>query len=132
MEQRRQERLFTFDEGIKVEEPVEMTFLEGNLYRLEATPMFVGLGAYLGDTIEVDPQEDGTLRFGRVVARSSWRHWDWLLAKSSAESLALANFKRVIEEQGGIWEHFYGGCFLVHLPEGATFDPEIEMEKWKI
>ena len=66
---------------------VAVTLLRPNVYRLEWTPLIIwgdeepGLELYLGDIIETQMQADGTLRFLRVLERSQFRHYDWLVPK---------------------------------------------------
>ena len=75
-----------------------------------------------------EAQENGVLRFCRVVERSRWHHWEWLLPPEVLESSTFETFKRAIVANGGEWEQVWGGICFAHLPEGSAFDPEAEIE----
>ncbi len=122
MENQPLERLVSFEAGS--EQTMDVTPLEGNLYRLEVTPVFVEQQLFLGDIIEAETQEDGVLSFRRLVTPSPWCHWQWFLSRATVESPAFEALKEAIEEQGGKWEQVFGGLFFVHLPKESRFDPE--------
>lgn len=126
MEQHQEVRL-SFEEGC--DQTIDVTPLGNNLYRLETTPLFIEEKVSFGDIIEVDPQASGVLRFCRVVERSPWRHWDWLLAQDVVESAFFQALQHSIEAHGGLWEQTMGGIFFVHLPPDADFDPEAALGK---
>ena len=119
---------FKFEEG--VDQTLSVIPLQENLYRLNVTPVFLDEQlACFGDIIEAEKQEDGILQFRRVVERSTWQHWCWFLPKSIVESSVITTFKQLIEVQRGVWEQLFGGFFIVHLPEGSAFDPQVELEQ---
>ncbi len=120
-------RLIMFDDEMVLR--ISLEPLKGNLHRLGTTPLTDDGGIYLGDIIEAEMQENGVLHFLRVVEASPLRHWSWLLPEKVVESAAFEAFKGAIEEQGGIWEHYFGGIFIVHLPPGTPLDPQEEMKK---
>ena len=115
------------------EETVDVLPLGANYYRLGSTLLTLGdekeVRLYAGDVIEAEPQENGVLRFCRVVERSRWHHWEWLLSREVIESSAFETFQRTLVTHGGEWEQVMGGIFFAHLPEGSAFDPEAEIEK---
>lgn len=120
-------RLIMFDDEMVLR--VSLDPLKGNLYRLGTTPLTDDGGIYLGDVIEAEMQENEVLRFLRVVEASPLHHWSWFLSEKVIESAAFEAFRRAIERQGGIWERYFGGIFIVHLPPGASVDPQEEMKK---
>lgn len=115
-----------FEEDIEL--VLRLTALGRNLYRLEQTPVWVDVQAFRGDIIEAEALDNGVLHFRRVVTPSLWSHWDRLLPQKVVESSAFAAFKEAIEAVGGVWEQYFGGIFLVHLPPGSPFDPEVALE----
>ena len=121
------ERLVSFERGCT--QSVDVTPLEGNLYRLEETPVFIEQQLFLGDVIEAETHEDGVLYFHRMITPSPWLHWQWLLSRVTVESPAFATLKEAIEEQGGKWEQVFDGLFFVHLPKESRFDPETALQK---
>lgn len=103
--------------------------LKGNVYRLGTTPLTDDGGIYLGDIIEAEMQENAVLRFLRVVEASPLHHWSWLLPERVVVSAVFEAFRETIEKQGGIWERYFGGILFIHLPPGASVDPQEEMKK---
>ena len=130
MEEYRQVRR-RFAEG--GEETVSVLPLGAHSYRLGSTALFLAdekeERVYYSDVIEAEAQENEVLRFCRVVERSRWHHWEWLLPPEVLESSAFEIFKRAIVANGGEWEQVWGGICFAHLPEGSAFDPEAEIEK---
>jgi hypothetical protein len=120
-------RLVMFDDEIVLR--VSLEPLKGNLYRLGTTPLTDDGGIYLGDIIEAEMQENGVLRYLRVVEASPLRHWSWLLSEKVGASAAFEAFRETIEKQGGIWERYFGGILFIHLPPGTPLDPQEEMKK---
>ncbi len=130
MEEDQRVRLCSGEEGI--EETVDVIPLGANDYRLGSTLLTLGDEKgdrlYVGDVIEAEAQENGVLRFCRVVERSTWHHWDWLLPQEVFESSAFKSFQRAIVANGGEWEQVWGGMFIAHLPQGSAFDLEAEFK----
>lgn len=114
---------------------VAVTLLRPNVYRLEWTPLIIwgdeepGLELYLGDIIETQMQADGTLRFLRVLERSQFRHYDWLVPKGFLDSVQCTEFGDAVEVAGGRWEGLMGGWLLVHVPFASPFDVETELNR---
>ncbi|MBA2682166.1 MAG: DUF4265 domain-containing protein [Ktedonobacteraceae bacterium] len=125
--QESQEIRLSFEEGWESIEYV--TPLGGNMFRLDATPLLVDVEVAYGDIIEAELQANGVWRFCRVVTRSPWRHWDWILDKDFVESPAFLAWQQAIEAHGCVWERIFGGVFLVHLPPETDFDPELALEQ---
>lgn len=123
-----QEVRLSFEEGS--EGGIEyVTPLEKNLYRLDATPVFVDVEVSFGDIIEAEVQANGVLRFRRVAVRSPWHHWSWVLSKDTVESAPFQAFQQAIETYGGVWERVFGGVFFVHLPPDTDFDPDAALDQ---
>ncbi len=129
MEEYQQMWLRSEEEG---EETVDVIPLGANYYRLGSTLLTLGdekeVRLYSGDVIEAETQKNGVLRFCRVVERSRWHHWEWLLPREVIESSAFETFQRALVANGGEWEQVWGGLFFAHLPEGSAFDPEAEIK----
>ncbi|MEO6888654.1 MAG: hypothetical protein ABI456_05700 [Ktedonobacteraceae bacterium] len=125
--QESQEFRLSFEEGnVGIE---YVTPLGENMFRLDATPILVDVEVAYGDIIEAELQANGVWRFCRVVTRSLWRHWDWMLGKDFVESPAFLAWQQAIEAHGGVWQHVFGGVFLVHLPPETDFDPELALKQ---
>jgi hypothetical protein len=93
-------------DGFKVCEPIEVTSIPGQGYRLEQTPV----GANL---------------FQQVVEQSALRHWFWLASPSVLDSARCAAFlDRVLAAEGG-WERNSGASssFISHRTPGSTPRP---------
>ena len=102
-----QEVRLSFEEGS--EGGIEyVTPLEKNLYRLDATPMFVDVEVSFGDIIEAEVQANGVLRFRRVAMRSPWRHWSWVLSKDTVESAPFRPFSKPLRHMAA-----FGSVFSV-------------------
>jgi hypothetical protein len=130
MEEYQQMWLRSEEEG---EESVDVLPLGANYYRLGSTLLTLGdekeVRLYAGDVIEAEAKENGVLRFCRVVERSRWHHWEWLLPREVIESSAFETFQCTLVTHGGVWEQVMGGIFFAHLPEESAFDPEAEIKK---
>src|SRR5260370_10305155 len=95
-----QEVRLSFEEGSEGREYV--TPLEKNLYRLDATPMFVDVEVFFGDIIEAEVQANGVFRFRRVAMRSPWRHCSWVLFNDTVDTAPFHAFHQAIEAVRGI------------------------------
>ncbi len=132
MEEYQRVRLCSEEQGEGIEETVDVIPLGANSYRLGSTLLTLGDEKedrlYAGDVIEAEAQENGVLRFCRVVERSTWYHWEWLLPPEAIESSAFKTFQRAIVGNGGEWEQVWGGIFIAHLPQGSSFDLEADFK----
>src|SRR4051812_28890021 len=89
------------EENLSVSVPV--AGVGENLYRLEGVPILVE-GAGFRDVVEVEPAGDGKLRFRRVVARSGWRTFDFIVPPWKIDGECGQALLRRLEELGGHWE----------------------------
>jgi hypothetical protein len=121
---------FEFAGEITMVETVLAEEVGDGLWYLHETPLFGSEPARFATVIEVEPTKEGRLRFLRVVERSPYRTWDWMILYErlilSPEFEAL---KERIMAEGGNWEHAMGGLFMVHLPPESTLDPEAEVAR---
>jgi hypothetical protein len=99
------------------------------LWYLHETPLFGSELARFAEVIEVEPTKEGRLRFLRVVERSPYRTWDWILTERLILSPEFEALKERIMAEGGNWEHAMGGLFMAHLPPESTLDPEAEVAR---
>ncbi len=96
-----QPMLLRSEEG---EEAVDVLPLGANYYRLGSTLLTLGdekeVRLYAGDVIEAEAKENRVLGFCRVVERSRWHHWEWLLSREVIESSAFETFQRALVTHG--------------------------------
>jgi hypothetical protein len=103
-----------------------VTWLVGNSYQLEATPLVdLEEQLWLGDVVYLEQGDDGALQFRGVASKSRWRHVDWIVGTNFrvrdpndmrqvlGETAAFTAFKKSIEAAGGKWEQALGGVFLI-------------------
>ena len=120
--------IFAADEPL-VEFPVEsitvsvpLTEVGDGLYRLEGVPLGVGSAGF-GDIIEVEPGEEGRLRFVCVAERGGWRTYDFALPLAMMGSERLEALERKLEAQGVYWERLFGGLLFICVPHDVDLDP---------
>src|SRR5688500_18052243 len=80
------------------------------------------------DLIEVRQRDSDTLEFVRVIEKSNWRTWFFLLTKEQAHSNAMDQVRRKVEELSGVWALELGGCLSIALPPGTTYDPTSDVD----
>jgi len=112
------------------QEQSEVTQLGTNRFRLEETPLSAPEPLYPGDTIEAQPLQDGSYRFGSILERSPMSHYSWVVPRSFVDSAAYHEFTKSIEAAGGKWEGIAGGILRVHLPQRTDVDPEIALQRF--
>lgn len=97
-----------------------------NRYRLEESFFWAEVSYH--DIIEAEPQDDGSVRFLRVVTPSELQTTTWVISQVWAESPSLRILLDKVVAAGGAWERFMVGWLLVHLPpaEHAILVSEIE------
>jgi hypothetical protein len=108
------------DENLSVSVPV--TRVGADLYRLDAVPVFVE-GAGFRDVVEAESVGERRLRVRRVVERSGWRTFDFILPPSKIDAESGQALLRRFEELGGHWERVLGGLLFVCIPPGLDLDP---------
>jgi len=109
------------EEALTVSLPV--TCVGTNLYRLDAVP-YLSERANYGDIVEAIPDEDGGLRFVRVVQPSGWSTHLYILCRERIEGEAMQAMLRDVLDNGGYWEALFGGLLFICLPPGSTYDLE--------
>ncbi|CAN5760042.1 hypothetical protein BH23GEM6_BH23GEM6_24960 [soil metagenome] len=101
--------------------------LDENRCRLEESPAFVD-GYGFGDTIEVEPDEEGFLVARRVLHRASMVQSEITLPRHVSQTQGFQNFCHAVHEVGGQWSILFGGILLVDVPEDSGFDAAQELE----
>jgi len=111
-------------------ETIPLSVISSNIFRLEGTPVWeIEPELYFGDSIEVEPQTDGTLRFVRLVERGQFRHYRWDIHQQFIDSSQYGEFTAAVEAAGGQWERVMGGFLFVHIPSASSFDAEGEFKR---
>jgi hypothetical protein len=106
---------------------MRLTRVDHNLYSIEETPIFLDCVSYK-DIIEADLQPDASLMFRRVVKKSEWQRYDFILKKEFIDSEGFRSLLDRVTEAEGHWEIVLGGCVIIHLPPGCELDPYQETE----
>jgi hypothetical protein len=96
-----------------------VTPLGTNLYRLELSSVLEEV--HYHDIVEAELQNDGTLRFIRLVTPSGLKTMSCMLPRSRMESPKLASFLNRVIAVGGFWERLFGGVLILNLPS-AEYD----------
>jgi hypothetical protein len=104
-----------------------LTPIGPNLYRVEETPIISGEVKYF-DIIETKKQNDGTLLFKRVVEKSKFRAFGYLIALDVIRSKQFQMFWTKILQEGGYCETVFGGCVFIYLLPDSKIDPESEIK----
>ena len=99
-------------------------------FRLQESPLSATTPVYAGDLIEVEPRSDGSYRFARIVDAAPMRHHSWVVPWGWFESADAHAFMSSVEACGGTWEQSLGGLLHVHIPRAASFDAEVELDRY--
>ena len=91
------------------------------IYRLEESPLFSEVASF-GDVIEAEQDDEGRLYFRRLVSKSGFRVYRWLVSQQIYESKEFADFYDTVMQIGGMWERALGGIVIVHIPADSNFD----------
>lgn len=102
---------------------VPYTQVGENLYRLEAIPHVVE-SVHYQDVIEAEPTPEGHLRFLRVVERSKWRTFVYMVYPHVIESEWGQTLLRELEQRGGCWAAIFSALLHVCVPPGVDFNPD--------
>jgi len=84
--------------------------------------------ARVGNVVEVEPLPSGHLRLVRVVRRSPYRTYMWLLSRRVTESAEFAALEARVVEAGGIVSVVMGGVVVIDLPKGSDLDVRAEID----
>ena len=106
---------------------VAVTAMGPRLYRLDTVPLFAESASFL-DIVEADLQEDGKLTFRRVVQRSGWRVFDFILPRELIDSDKLSKVLAHADNLGAHWERVFGGVLFVCVPPEVAWDPTPELK----
>ncbi len=120
--------MVSFDIECSEKEKLDLEHIDGNLYKLKMASLLseeVGLG----DIVKVQEVKDNVLFIERVVKKSEFKRFDWVLPKCIVESKEFKNLKKDIENECGDWEIAFGGLFIVHLPKGCSYDVHSQLQK---
>jgi len=118
-------RYVRFPDGEGDLEELLITRRAPRYYRLDETP-FLSECASSGDTIEVDEEADGSLRFIRRVAPSGLRTYRCMVSKVFIVSPGWEWLKSRMLEEGGTWEQLCGGYLILQLPQDSPREFETE------
>lgn len=114
-------------EGVKIE-GVQLEELGKGKFRIVELPNpFVDCFNYL-DVVEMKREEDGSLRFVRVLEPSGWRRFSFFVPHDSHEGPLRPVLDRVAEAQGE-WVIDYKGILQVFLPPESNWDPTQDIEQ---
>jgi hypothetical protein len=115
--------------AIKIEFPdehttmkIDVTQIDENLYRLDNVPFWVQ-SANFRDIIETESIGTDVLRFKRVVEKSNWHVYDFLLPEDRIESEEMQSVRKYVSQLGGYSERLCGGCLYICLPPEVKYDP---------
>lgn len=115
----------TDDEAIVVEE-IEVRDLDGGLFEVLETPLFLSDKVLLGDVMRAVSDDTGTYILQEVVERP-FRHFSRMIPGEYGESQAIHEFGDWIHAHGGRWEALMGGLLFLHFPRGKEI-PRVKAE----
>jgi len=81
------------------------------------------------DVILVEPKDNGSYRFCRVITPSDYRTITLMLPRELQGSHELTRLLDSVHAEDGEWEITFGGILTICLPTQSTFDPAAEIEK---
>lgn len=105
-----------------------VSHLGGNRYRLEDSGALTPVS--YRDVFEADRKPDGTLLFRRIVERSTWRQFAYLLPRSLVERAdELDSILDSVSDMGGHWERVFGGILYIAVPPDVEYDPTADLRR---
>jgi hypothetical protein len=99
-----------------------------NRWRIEESAV-CSVRARIGNVVEVEPLPSGDLRLVRVVRRSPYRSFRWLLWRALLDSDDFSAFCRRVEEAGGEWSRIFGGVVVIDVPKDSPLDVKAEIAR---
>lgn len=99
-----------------------------NRWRIEESAVS-SVRARMGNVVEVEPLPSGELRLVRVVRRSPYRSYRWLLWRALLDSDDFAALCRRVEEAGGAWSRVFGGVVVIDVPKDSPLDVKAEIAR---
>ena len=115
----------TDDEAVAVEE-IEVRDLDGGLFEVLETPLFLSDRVLLGDIMRAVPDDTGTYVLQEVVERP-FRHFARMIPGEYGDSQAIYEFGDWVYAHGGRWEALMGGLLFLHFPRGKKM-PRVKAE----
>ena len=112
-----------------VTESLRLVALQGNEYRVETSSVLAEPAVRYCDVIEIEPTLQRAALFKRIVKRSDFKVFDFIISQKIAESQELETLLLRVLQAGGNWERFFGGIFLVHLPKELQWDFNAELQE---
>lgn len=99
-----------------------------NRWRIEESAV-CSVRARVGNVIEVEPLPSGELRLVRVVRRSPYRSYRWLLWRALLDSGDFAALCHEVEKAGGLWDRVFGGVLVIDVPKDSPLDVKGEIAR---
>ena len=113
-------------------EPLELTPLGDNLYRVEASigPM-VEPEQFIRyqDVVELELKSEREGLFRRIVQPSPYQTSMHAIRPVVTCTFAFELFSHRLLQTGGHWELVFGGLLMVHLKPGTDFDLDKELDQ---
>ncbi|MDF2804900.1 MAG: hypothetical protein K0S61_4805 [Anaerocolumna sp.] len=109
-------------------EALDLESLGDGLYRLHMTPLFFEEISF-GDIIEAEMGNDDVLFYRRIVKKSEFKRFDWILSKKVTDSPEFQYFIENITDLSGHCEQVFGGVLIVYLPISCNVDINMELQK---
>jgi len=110
------------------EEFLNVTALEGELYRLEESPAFA-YSVSLADVVKVKPGPEGQLEFAEVAERSGNRTVRIILARFSAASKEAKPILKQLKKLGCSYQNSHPNVLSITLPPGTPLEEIVEYLK---
>jgi len=105
--------------------PLPVEHLGGDRYRLLSASMIEDLT--FQDVFEADRIDDCTIQFRRIVEKSQWRTFTYMVSRELVESESLNQYLDSCDVRGFQWERLFGGMLFIHIPPGLDYDPTDEI-----
>jgi hypothetical protein len=96
------------------------------LYRLQKFPVGVE-SVNFADIVEADMVGDRLLRVQRVVEKSRWLVYDFILSEQASSSSGVEAVLERVTQLGGHWEKVFGGVLIICLPPEVHYDPTVDV-----
>lgn len=74
-------------------EVISLTHLKDDLYKFESTPLFFDEISF-GDIAQLILNGNGILSFQKIVEKSNYKRYSWILSRETSESQLFNNFKK--------------------------------------
>ncbi len=101
---------------------LEITQIAENQYRIDNIPFWVESASFR-DIIEAEKISEENLRFKRIVEKSKWYVYDFILSEEYIESEKIRTIRDYVVKLGGYTERIAGGCLYICVPPDVKYDP---------